>query len=212
MIKAPVLIELDVKIGSDEYGEAISQFVDNKLVIDVRHGPISEESVAIDFPTSLIAGEEEEFTLDPLDSQGNQATNAAELPSASGIVFTSTPASSSFTDSIVITPLDTQEPYDIKIKFTAPQVAGSYTFKIYVNTNELAVSKTIVVKASTYIATSSTTVDYGTRRVGTQKIIVSIKDIYSNPTCVTRDNFNWAGCHWWCVIRTRYLHIMYLCW
>ena len=192
LIKAPVLIELDVKIGSDEYGEAISQFVDNKLVIDVRHGPISEESVAVDFPTSLIAGEEEEFTLDPLDSQGNQATNKKEVPSASGIVFTSTPASSSFTDSIVITPLDTQEPYDIKIKFTAPQVAGSYTFKIYVNTNELAVSKTIVVKASTYIATSSTTVDYGTRRVGTQKIIVSIKDIYSNPTCVTRDNFNWA--------------------
>ena len=102
------MIELDVKIGSDEYGEAISQFVDNKLVIDVRHGPISEESVAVDFPTSLIAGEEEEFTLDPLDSQGNQATNKEEVPSASGIVFTSTPASSSFTDSIVITPLDTQ--------------------------------------------------------------------------------------------------------
>ena len=45
LIKAPVLIELDVKIGSDEYGEAISHS-SYELVIDVRHGPLSEESVA----------------------------------------------------------------------------------------------------------------------------------------------------------------------
>ena len=109
--------------------------------------------------------------LDPLDSEGNQATNAAERPSESdvnGVEFKSIPFSSNFDGSIGITS-DLEEPYDIKISFKAPEVAGSYTFNIYVNTNELAVSKTVVVKSSTYLNSSLTTVDYGTGRVGTQK-------------------------------------------
>jgi len=188
--RAPVWVELNVKI-EDEY---IAQFVDgNNRYIDVRHGSISKESVANGFPASLIAGETYDFMLDPLDSEGNQATNAAERPSesdVSGVEFKSIPFSSNFDGSIGITS-DLEEPYDIKISFKAPEVAGSYTFNIYVNTNELAVSKTVVVKSSTYLNSSLTTVDYGTGRVGTQNIIVSIKDIYNNPTCVTRDNFNW---------------------